>query len=74
MPPRHRKEIADTVNPPEPMIPGNRSPRKTCPIAPPNQASARRHLAGLVDHVGPVDRKPTRSHAINLPLDHKPGL
>jgi Sulfatase len=30
------------------MIPGNRSPRKTCSIAPANQANARRHLAGLV--------------------------
>jgi hypothetical protein len=30
------------------MIPGNRSPRKTCSIAPANQASTRRYLAGRV--------------------------
>jgi len=30
------------------MIPGNRSLRKTCSIARADQASARRHLAGLV--------------------------
>jgi len=48
MPPRHRKGVADAVNPPKPMIAGNRSLRKTCPIAPADQASARRHLAGLV--------------------------
>jgi len=30
------------------MIPGNRSLRKTCSIAPADQASARRHLAGRV--------------------------
>jgi len=34
MPPRHRKGIADAVNPPEPMIPGNRPPRKTCSTGP----------------------------------------
>ena len=51
MPPRHRMGVADAVNPPKPMIPGNRSLRKTCSIASADQASARlvsRHLAGLV--------------------------
>ena len=33
MPPRHRMGVADAVNPPKPMIPGNRSLRKTCSIA-----------------------------------------
>ena len=28
MPPRYRKETADAVGPPEPMIPGNRSLEK----------------------------------------------
>jgi transposase len=52
MSPRHRKGIAAAVNRPNPMIPGNRSPRKTCSIAAANQASARRDPAWLAEHRG----------------------
>jgi hypothetical protein len=38
---RHRKGIADAANPPEPDDSRNRSPRKTCSIAPTIQASIR---------------------------------
>jgi hypothetical protein len=50
MPPRHRMEVADAVNPPKPMIPGNRSLRKTCSIVPADRVSpsARRDLARVI--------------------------
>ncbi len=55
MPPRHRKGVADAVNPPKPMIPGNRSLRKTCSIAPTDERSP---TPGRAGHVRPALSRP----------------
>ena len=48
MPPRHRKGIADAVNPPEPDDSSKQIAEKDLLHRAASQASARRHLGGLV--------------------------
>ena len=69
MPPRHRKGIADAVNPPEPMIPGNRAPRKTCSVGP---ASAGRLGLHQLAVIGPPQGDVVEG--AELPLGDGPAM
>jgi hypothetical protein len=54
------------------MIPGNRSPRKTCSIASANQANTRRPLAGLVTSGGPQKRAGRKTGTALRPTSRNP--